>query len=241
MTFFGTIGYPFGFYWDPTYVLVLIGAVLTLLASGLVKTTYAKYSKVRSLTNVTAAQAAERILHGAGIYDVSITHVSGHLTDHYNPKTKVLSLSDSVYHSTSVAAIGVAAHECGHAIQHGKAYGPLALRSAMVPAVNICSTLSWPVILVGVLLSWNQTLITVGIVLFTIAVLFSLVTLPVEFNASNRAIAILRDNGILQQDEVKKARKVLNAAAMTYVASAAAMILQLLRLVLLFGGNRRDD
>lgn len=220
---------------------MILGALVTLVASGLVRSTYARYSKVGSQNNISGAMAAERILHGAGIYDVTITHVAGHLTDHYNPKTKVLALSDTVYQSTSVAAIGVAAHECGHAIQHGKAYRPLVLRSAMVPTVSVCSKLSWPIILIGVLFSWNQTLITIGIVFFAIGVLFALVTLPVEFNASNRAIAVLRENRILNPEEIKKAGKVLNAAAMTYVASAAAMILQLLRLVLLFGGNRRDD
>ena len=175
------------------------------------------------------------------LHDVQIQHISGDLTDNYNPKTKVLSLSDTVYDNSSVAAIGVAAHECGHAIQHAKGYVPVRLRTAMVPAVNICSTISWPVILIGVFLSWNQSLIALGIILFSAAVIFSLVTLPVEFNASSRALKILGNTGMLSNDEVGKARKVLRAAAMTYVASAAAMILQLLRLVILFGGNRRDD
>lgn len=190
------------------------------------------------MSGMTGAQAAERILHQAGIYDVQIRHIAGDLTDNYNPKTKVLSLSDAVYGNTSVAAIGVAAHECGHAIQHAKQYAPLVLRSAMVPAVNICSTLSWPVILLGVILSFNQSLILLGIILFAAAVLFSIVTLPVEFNASHRALKILGGTGMLTRDEVGKARKVLTAAALTYVASAASMILQLLRLVLLFGGDR---
>lgn len=231
----------YSFYFDPTYILILIGVVLSMLASLLVNSTYAKYKKVRSMSGLTGAQAAERILNQAGIHDVHIQHISGDLTDNYNPKTKVLSLSDSVYGNASVAAIGVAAHECGHAIQHDKGYAPIRLRSAMVPVVNICSTISWPVILIGVLLSWNQTLITLGIVFFSAAVLFSLVTLPVEFDASHRALKILGNTGMLSHDEVGKARKVLGAAAMTYVASAAAMILQLLRLVILFGGNSRDD
>lgn len=234
--------YPYySYYFDPTYLLVIVGAVLSLIASAMVKSTYAKYKKVRSMSGLTGAQAAQRILSQAGIHDVQIQHISGDLTDNYNPKTKVLSLSDTVYDNSSVAAIGVAAHECGHAIQHAKGYVPVKLRTAMVPAVNICSTISWPVILIGVFLSWNQFLIALGIILFSAAVIFSLVTLPVEFNASSRALKILGNTGMLSNDEVGKARKVLRAAAMTYVASAAAMILQLLRLVILFGGNRRDD
>lgn len=226
------------YYFDPTYMLVIIGLLLTLMASALVKSTYAKYKKVHSMSGMTGAQAAERILHQAGIYDVQIQHIAGDLTDNYNPKTKILSLSDAVYNNTSVAAIGVAAHECGHAIQHAKEYAPLNLRSAMVPVVNICSTLTWPAIFLGIILSWNQALITLGILFFSAAVLFSLVTLPVEFDASHRALKILGGTGMLTQNEVGKARKVLAAAALTYVASAAAMILQLLRLILLFGGDR---
>ena len=226
------------YYFDPTYMLVIIGLLLTLMASALVKSTYAKYKKVHSMSGMTGAQAAERILHQAGIYDVQIQHIAGDLTDNYNPKTKILSLSDAVYNNTSVAAIGVAAHECGHAIQHAKEYAPLNLRSAMVPVVNICSTLTWPAIFLGIILSWNQALITLGILFFSAAVLFSLVTLPVEFDASRRALKILGGTGMLTQNEVGKARKVLTAAALTYVASAAAMILQLLRLILLFGGDR---
>lgn len=226
------------YYFDPTYMLVIIGLLLTLMASALVKSTYAKYKKVHSMSGMTGAQAAERILHQAGIYDVQIQHIAGDLTDNYNPKTKILSLSDAVYNNTSVAAIGVAAHECGHAIQHAKEYAPLNLRSAMVPVVNICSTLTWPAIFLGIILSWNQALITLGILFFSAAVLFSLVTLPVEFDASHRALKILGGTGMLTQNEVGKARKVFTAAALTYVASAAAMILQLLRLILLFGGDR---
>ena len=226
------------YYFDPTYMLVIIGLLLTLMASALVKSTYVKYKKVHSMSGMTGAQAAERILHQAGIYDVQIQHIAGDLTDNYNPKTKILSLSDAVYNNTSVAAIGVAAHECGHAIQHAKEYAPLNLRSAMVPVVNICSTLTWPAIFLGIILSWNQALITLGILFFSAAVLFSLVTLPVEFDASHRALKILGGTGMLTQNEVGKARKVLTAAALTYVASAAAMILQLLRLILLFGGDR---
>lgn len=241
MFIFGNMGLYYGMFFDPTYILVIIGAVLSLIASGLVNSTYAKYKKVQSMSGYTAAQAAEQILHQAGIYDVQITHIAGDLTDNYNPKTKVLSLSDTVYGSTSVAALGVAAHECGHAIQHHTEYAPLKLRGAMVPAVNICSTISWPAILLGVVFGWNPFMINLGIIFFGVAVLFSLVTLPVEFNASGRALHILGNTGILAGDEVKKAKKVLSAAAMTYVAAAAGMILQLLRLLILFGGNSSDD
>lgn len=236
-------GMPFGygFYFDPTYYLILIGAILSILASIKVKSTYAKYSKVQSDSGLTGASAAERILHQAGIYNVRIEHVRGNLTDHYDSRTKVLRLSDSVYGSTSVAAIGVAAHECGHAIQDQKAYGPLRLRASLVPVANFGATISWPLILIGILLGGSSILITIGIILFSAAVLFQLVTLPVEFNASNRAIRILSDTGMLRQDEVSKTSKVLKAAALTYVAAAAASILQLLRLILLFGNRRNND
>lgn len=237
-------GYGFyGFYWDPTYWLVVIGALICLIASAMVKSTFNKYAKYRSQSGMTGAQAAERILHSAGIYDVQIRRVSGNLTDHYNPANKTLNLSDSVYGSSSVAAVGVAAHECGHAIQHQKNYVPLTLRSAIVPVANIGSTLAWPLILIGLLFT-SQTgsfLITLGIVCFSFAVLFQLVTLPVEFNASSRALRILGDTGILGHEELTYTRKVLGAAALTYVASAAASILQLLRLLILTGGRRNDD
>ena len=192
------------------------------------------------MSGMTGAQAAERILHSAGIYDVSVQHVSGNLTDHYNPSNKTLNLSDSVYGSTSVAAVGVAAHECGHAIQHAIGYAPLEFRSAIVPVANFGSTLSWPLFLIG-LFSGIRPLVTAGIVLFSLAVLFQLVTLPVEINASSRALKMLQSTGILGTDETRGARKVLTAAAMTYVAALAASILQLLRLLILAGGRRRDD
>lgn len=236
-------GYGYYSFWDPTYILVIVGAVICLLASARVKSTFAKYSKVRSMSGMTGAQAAERILHSAGIYDVVIQHVKGNLTDHYDPRNKVLSLSDSVYDSASVAAVGVAAHECGHAIQHSKSYGPLALRSAIVPVANFGSMLAWPLIIIGLLFSRNSgsILITIGIICFSAAVLFQLVTLPVEFNASSRAIRILGDTGILGSEELIGTKKVLSAAALTYVASAAAAIMQLLRLVILFGGRGRSN
>ena len=227
------------YWWDPTYFLVLIGAAICAIASARVNSTYSKYSRYQSSAGMTGAQAAQRLLNYVGIRDVKIEHISGNLTDHYDPSAKVLRLSDAVYGQTSVAAIGVAAHECGHAIQHAKGYVPLQIRTAIVPVVNLGSTLSWPIIILGVILGWNQTLIQVGILLFTAVVLFQLVTLPVEINASSRALTLLEESGILYHDEMKMSRKVLSAAAMTYVAAAASSILQLLRLVLLFG--KRDD
>ena len=231
---------PYFYGFDPTYMLVLIGVVLSLLASSRVKSTYAKYSRERSLTGMTGAQAAQRILAMAGIYDVTIQHVSGNLTDHYDPRNKTLNLSDSVYGNASVAAVGVAAHECGHAIQHDRGYVPLKLRSAIAPAASIGANISWPLILVGLLLGGSGILIQIGILMFTLAVAFQLVTLPVEFNASKRAMNLLEETGVLYSEELPKTRKVLNAAALTYVAAAASSILQLLRLVLLFGNRRRD-
>ncbi len=232
--------YGYGYYLDPTYILVLIGVVITLLASARVKATFAKYSRVRSRSGLTGAQAAERILQNSGIYDVQIEKVAGNLSDHYDPKSKILRLSDTVYGQDSLAAIGVAAHECGHAIQHQNSYAPLAFRSALVPVANIGSMAAWPVIILGVVLSYNEFLINLGIILFAAAVLFQLITLPVEFNASKRAIARLSETGVLYGDELGQSKKVLDAAALTYVAAAAATILQLLRLLLLFGGRRRD-
>ena len=235
---------PFFYYYDPYYWMILIPAMLIALVAQIrVSATFRRYSRLPASRGLTGAQAAERILHSAGIYDVSVQHVSGNLTDHYNPSNKTLNLSDSVYGSTSVAAVGVAAHECGHAIQHQQGYVPLTLRSAIVPVANLGSTLAWPLILIGLFFTSNTGtfLIDLGILCFSFAVLFQLVTLPVEFNASHRALRILGEQGILSDSELPYTRKVLKAAALTYVASAAASILQLLRLVLLFGGRRRDD
>ena len=232
----------YGYYFDPTYILIIIAAIISLIAQWRVNSAFSKYSRVVSMSGMTGAQAARMILQSNGINDVSVQRISGKLTDHYNPSTKVLNLSESVYGSTSVAAIGVAAHECGHAIQHARGYFPLSLRTALVPVANIGSQLSWVFIIVGAILSFNQTLITIGIIMFSAAVLFQLVTLPVEFNASARALEQLESNGILYRDEVSQTRKVLSAAALTYVAAAATAILQLLRLIILFGGRgRRDD
>ncbi len=234
--------YRYGYYFDPTYILVLIGVVISMVASMRVKSTFQKYSRVRSKTNMTGAQAAQRVLNSAGIHDVTIRHVSGDLTDHYDPRNKTLNLSDPVYGSASVAAIGVAAHECGHAIQHQQGYSPLSIRSALVPVANFGSAISWPLILAGLFLGGaGSTLCKIGILLFSAAVLFQLVTLPVEFNASFRAVRILGQTGILGEQELPYTKKVLKAAALTYVAGAAAAILQLLRLLILFGGRNDSD
>lgn len=226
-------------YYDPTYLLVLVGAILSIVASSMVQSTYNKYAKVRSMSGMTGAQVAELILRNKGITDVRIGHVSGNLTDHYNPKTKVINLSDTVYHSQSVAALGVAAHECGHVIQHHENYAPLNFRSMLVPAANIGSKAGIPIILLGVLFGYNQVLVQIGIWVFALSVLFQLVTLPVEFNASKRALVCLEEYGVVTREEKSQSAKVLRAAALTYVAAAAAAILQLLRLVMLFG--RRDN
>ncbi|MDY2628564.1 MAG: zinc metallopeptidase [Lachnospiraceae bacterium] len=223
---------------DPTYILVIAGALLCLLAQNNVTSTYSRYSRVSSRSGMTGAMAAERILRANGIYDVRVEHIQGNLTDHYDPSQKVLRLSDTVYGSGSVAAIGVAAHECGHAIQHQTGYLPLKIRGSLVPAANLGSKLCWPLIVLGLFFSY--TFVQAGIIMFCAVVLFQLVTLPVEFNASSRALRILEDSGMLYQDEAASTRKVLFAAALTYVASVASSVLQLLRLILLFG-NRRDD
>lgn len=227
------------FFYDPTWWLIIAGMILCLIASGNVSATYRRYSKIDNARGMTASEVAERILKGAGIYEVRIERIEGDLTDHYDPKNKVVRLSESVYHSSSVAAIGVAAHECGHVIQHYGGYVPIRVRNAIVPVVNFGSKMSWPLILLGILFGLTS-LVDIGIILFSVVLLFQLVTLPVEFNASKRAIRIIRDDGILQGDEVTGARKVLNAAALTYVAGTIATALQVLRLFLLFGRRRRN-
>ena len=234
---------PFYMFYDPTYFLVLIGVILSLIASARVKSTFNKYSQMRNSRGMTGAQVAEQVLRGAGIYDVRIEHVAGNLTDHYDPRSKVLRLSDSVYGQTSVAAVGVAAHECGHAIQHAKGYGPLKFRNVLVPVANFGAKIAWPLILVGLLINSESAwfIMQAGIIAFSLAVLFQIVTLPVEFNASNRAIRVIADSGIMYGEEIVAAKRVLSAAALTYVAAAASSILQLLRLVLLAGGRRRND
>lgn len=230
---------PFYFMFDYTYILAIIAVVISLIASAGVKATFNKYSKRIAQSGLTGRDVATRILNGAGIYDVSVNHIAGNLTDNFNPTNKTLNLSDSVYASNSIAAIGVAAHESGHAIQHDKGYIPIKIRGAIVPVVNFGSRLSFPVILLGCLMNYNEIIISIGILLFSFGLIFSLITLPVEFNASRRAISILEQDGILYDEELKGARKVLFAAAMTYVASAIGMALQLLRLFLMFRGRRR--
>ncbi len=226
------------YYFDPTYILVLIGVVISMAASANVRGSFQKYSRVFSRRGIRAEQAAEQILQNAGIFDVQIQRVQGNLTDHYDPRSKTLRLSDSVYGSSSVSAIGVAAHECGHAIQHAGGYVPLKVRGALVPVVNVASTISMPLILAGLILGYFG-LARIGVVLFSAVLLFQLVTLPVEFNASSRALRVLGSTDILYEEEVGTARKVLRAAALTYVASAVATALQLFRLLLLV--NRRRD
>lgn len=229
-------------FYDPTYILIIIGVFLSLAASAKVNSTFARYAGVRNRRGITGQMAAEQILHQAGIYDVQVQRISGKLTDHYDPKNKILRLSDSTYGSTSVAAVGVAAHECGHAIQHATNYLPLSIRGALVPMANFGAQISWPMIIIGLLFNGNMSglFINLGILLFSCSVLFQIVTLPVEFNASSRALHILGGSGLLDQEEVGQARKVLGAAALTYVAGAAASILQLLRLLILTRGKRDD-
>ena len=228
-------------YFDPTYMLVILGVIICMMASAKMNSTFNKYSRVRSHSGMTGREAAEEILRRAGIYDVRVEHISGNLTDHYDPRSKVLRLSDATYNSTSVAAMGVAAHECGHAVQHETGYVPLKIRGALVPIANFGSTIAWPLMIIGLFFNSRSSalFLNLGILAFSLAVLFQIVTLPVEFNASNRAIRVLGSSGMLYEDEVKATRKVLTAAALTYVAGAASAILQLLRIILLTG-NRRD-
>lgn len=230
------------YYWDPTYFLVLIGLMLSLGASALVNSTMNKYSRIRNYTGMTGSEAARRILNNEGLYNVQIECLRQRNGDHYDPRTNTVRLSYDNYNNASVTAVSVAAHECGHAIQHAKGYAPLNFRSALVPVVNIGSRIAMPLIIVGVLLSWNQTLIQIGIWAFALSLLFQVVTLPVEFNASARAVTKVDQYGLLTTGERAGCRKVLTAAALTYVAAVAASALQLLRLVLLFGGGgRRRD
>lgn len=228
-----------GMMFDYTYVLVLIGAVLCMLASAMVRSTYSKYARVRSMSGMTGAQVATEILRRNGINDVAVVHVPGDLSDHFDPRNNTVNLSDSTYGSTSVAAIGVAAHECGHVMQHHTGYVPIKIRSALVPAANIGSKIGLPIIILGLIIGMTP-LAKIGIWVFSIAVAFQLVTLPVEFDASHRALVMLEEYGILAHDENAQARKVLSAAALTYVAAAASSILQLLRLVLIVNGNRSN-
>ena len=220
-------------------ILVLPAIVLAMVAQSKVQSTFNKFSKVSNISGYTGAEVAKRILNLAGVYDVQVEHIRGNLTDHYDPTKKVLRLSDSVYSSRSVADIGVAAHEVGHAIQHNQGYTFLQLRHAMFPVANFASRAAFPLILIGGILGFGGFL-NLGIIFFAITTLFAIVTLPVEFNASRRAVGVLTAEGLLVGDELTGAKKVLQAAALTYVASAAVSLGQLLRFIILFGG-RRDD
>lgn len=220
-------------------ILVILPMLFAMYTQSKVSSTFSKYSRVRNTNGYTGAEIAKKILQSAGIYDVSIERIRGNLTDHYDPKNKVLRLSDSVYNETSVSAIGVAAHECGHAVQHARGYGFLKIRHAIYPVVRFGSNLSVPLIFLGFILQL-MNLVAIGIILFLGIVIFQLVTLPVEFNASNRAIEILNSHQYLSSDEIKPAQKVLNAAALTYVAATIVSIGNLLRFVLMFLGGRDD-
>ena len=236
--------YSYGFDWS-YIVLVLPCIIFSLWASSSVNSTFKRYSQKFSIRRITGAQAAQRVLSHNGVTGVRIERVSGNLTDHYDPRTNVIRLSDSVYDSTSVAAIGVAAHEAGHAVQYARHYAPIKLRAAIIPITNIGSKLAMPLILLGIVLSalgsFSTTLIYLGIAAFGLSLVFQLVTLPVEFNASRRAMRAIDDAGILTSEEQRGARKTLTAAAMTYVAATAVALAQLLRLLILFSGRRRDD
>ncbi len=233
----GYLGY---YYYDATYLLVILGAVLSMIASARVNGTFSQYSRVRSMSGMTGAQAARRILDKNGLYDVKVEHIRGNLTDHYDPRTKVLRLSDATYASSSVAAVGVAAHECGHAVQDSESYEPLKIRSRLAPAANFGSRFGLPIFIAGLVLGANEILMQIGIWVFLLAVLFTLITLPVEFDASRRALLMLTDYGILGDAEAEGSRKVLKAAAMTYVAAAAASVLNLLRLILIARSRDKD-
>jgi len=228
------------FYMDSTMLVLLPGLLLSMLASYWVRSAYGKYAKVSTRAGVTAAEMAARLLRQNGAGDVRIERVRGELTDHYDPREKILRLSDGVYGSASVAALGIAAHECGHALQHQDEYAPLSLRSAIVPAVSLTSNMAMPLFFVGLILSW-EPLLWLGIACFLAAVVFSLVTLPVEFNASGRALRALQADGYLTDEENAGAKKVLHAAAMTYVASALMALLQLARMLLLANNSRRRN
>lgn len=237
--------YHYGYGFDWTYLAIILPCILiSLLASSRVNATFKRYSKQLSSRRITGAQAAQRVLSANGVTNVHIEQVSGNLTDHYDPKTNVIRLSDNVYNSTSTAAIGVACHEAGHAVQYAKHYAPIRLRAAIIPITNIGSRLAMPLILLGVLVStlgnFSTILIDIGILCFSLSLVFQLVTLPVEFNASRRALNAIRNGDILTNEEIIGAKKTLTAAAMTYVAATFVAFAQLLRLILLFGGRRRD-
>ena len=236
--------YGYGFDW--TYlVIVLPCLILSMWASSTVKSTFNRYSKVHAIRRMTGAEAAQRVLSANGVTGVRIERIAGNLTDHYDPRTNVIRLSDAVYGSTSVAAIGVASHEAGHAVQYARHYAPIKLRAAIIPVTNIGSKLAMPLILAGILFSYlgnlSYGLVYLGIACFSLSLVFQLVTLPVEFNASRRAMEAIGSAGILTEEEQTGARKTLTAAAMTYVAATAVALAQVVRLLVLFGGRRRRD
>ena len=238
--------YYYGYGFDWTYlVIVLPCMILSMWASSSVNSTFNKYSKINSMRHLTGAEAAQRVLSANGVRGVRIERVSGNLTDHFDPKTNVIRLSDSVHSSTSVAAIGVACHEAGHAVQYAQDYGPIKLRAAIIPATNIGSKLAMPLILAGILFSFlgnlSYGLVYLGIACFSLSLVFQIMTLPVEFNASRRAIETIESSGILTEEEQRGAKKTLKAAAMTYVAATAVALAQVVRLLILFGGRRRRD
>ena len=239
----------FGLFWGDWTILVLIPAMIfALWAQARVNSTFKRYAKVHSRRGLTGAEAARRVLDAAGLYHVRIEHIRGHLTDHYDPRENVIRLSDATFNSTGIAAVGVAAHEAGHAVQHAQGYVPIKLRAAIIPITNIGSKLSMPLFLLGLIFAGGsyvgggigETLMLTGILLFSFSTLFQLVTLPTEFNASSRAMKALEDGGVLAADELPAAKKTLSAAAMTYVAALATSLASLLRLILIFNGNRRQ-
>jgi len=232
-------GYFYGI--DITYiVLVLPVIIFSLIMQSRVNSVFKKYSSSTTMSGKSGADVAQRVLYAFGITDVRVERINGNLTDHFDPKANVIRLSDSVYNSKSIAAAGVAAHECGHAMQYAEGYGPIKLRNAIIPVCQFGSNLSMPLILLGFVFSW-QPLVDIGILFFALVAFFQLVTLPVEFNASRRALAVLENAGILSETENKSAKKVLSAAAMTYVAALAVSLAQLLRFILIFGRGRRND
>lgn len=235
---YGYYGYPM--FYDPTYVLVLLGIILSMLASAHVNRTFQKYAKVGSRAGITGADAARLILNRNGITNVRVQGIAGNLTDNYVPSKKVLNLSESTINSRSIAAIGVAAHECGHAIQDKEAYVPLVLTRTITPACAFASKISIPLVFFGILISWSP-LIRIGIIAFMVAISIQLLTLPVEFDASRRAVKTLRENQVLTEEELNGVKAVLTAAALTYVAAATASLLQLLRLLILTRGSRRNN
>lgn len=229
------------FWYDPTYIILIPAILLALYAQTKVQTTYNKFSKVGNHRGMTGAEAARMILNRNGLQEVRIERTSGHLSDHYDPRTNVIRLSDGVYNSASIAAVGIAAHEVGHAIQHNTGYVPIKLRNTVLPVAQIGSFLALPLVIIGIIMSSFNALVPAGIILYSAVVAFQVITLPVELNASRRAVQTVYELGALNEEETKGAKKVLTAAALTYVAAAASAVLQLLRLLLIANGSRRDD